>query len=120
MISLREIDELRGNTERLVDMCTQLARDNMVLLDRLESMRSASARECPYSVHVSRIPDDIDKTELIKELERDYGQVRSFKRGKFWINIQFETADSKRRCLDDKKQLFERLGIAVQPHIKKN
>lgn len=40
MMSLREIDELRGNTERLLDLCTQLARDNMTLLDRIESARS--------------------------------------------------------------------------------
>lgn len=113
----RVLDDLHRNNDEHRRLLLELE-EIVNLRQRSPPVRRRKV-ESDVTVHVSRIPSDYSVGELVDQFVEMYGAVKSSYSGKGWANIEFLTAESQRKCLDDEAFLNKQFGIIVAKHITK-
>lgn len=75
--------------------------------------------ESEKEIHVSRIPSNLPIDEMVDQFVEMYGAIKEIHRGNMWVNIEFFTAESQHKCLEDSEFLNKQWGIIVAKRIIK-
>ena len=75
--------------------------------------------ESEKQVHISRIGSNLPIDEIIDQFVEMYGAIKEIHRCNTWVNIEFFTTESQRKCLEDSGFLDKQWGIQVAKRIIK-